>query len=133
MHRDRRTALLVGTFAALSCGQPRPPAAAVELQPHACTLENLSGYQCATYPVWENRQTRRGRKIGLNIVILPATRDRLAPDAVFILAGGPGQAATSMIPVFARNTALRAGHVLVFIDQRGAGGSHPLDCDFYGD
>jgi len=99
---------------------------------HACNTEGFPRDSlCATYSVWENRETRQGRKIALHIVILPAAGTNPAPEPVFILAGGPGQAATSMIPLFARNTALRARHVLVFVDQRGAGRSNPLHCDFY--
>jgi hypothetical protein len=46
---------------------------------------------CGRYEVFENRVSRRGRKIPLNVVILPALSDKPAPDAVFFFAGGPGQ------------------------------------------
>ncbi|MEO5630081.1 MAG: alpha/beta hydrolase, partial [Thermomonas sp.] len=50
--------------------------------------------QCATFPVPEDRSQPSGRKIDLNIAWLPATSDAdQAPDPVFFLAGGPGQAA----------------------------------------
>ena len=111
----------------------RAPVPAVESKPHACRVQNIPGeVLCATYPVWENRERKSGRKIGLNIVILPALGPEHAPDPVFMLHGGPGAAATQLAAgVFRFRT--RARRDFVFIDQRGTGGSNPLDCDFYGD
>ncbi|MBZ5723737.1 MAG: alpha/beta hydrolase [Acidobacteriia bacterium] len=107
---------------------------AVEAKPHPCRVPGVPGQGlCASYPVWEDRERGAGRKIGLQIVILPALGGNHAPDPLFILAGGPGAAATEMIPGFSRNRALRERRDLVFVDQRGTGGSNPLDCDFYGD
>ena len=54
-----------------------------------------------------------------------------ADDAVVVLAGGPGQAATEFRTAraaTARNT--RRDHV--YADQRGTGGSNGLVCRFYG-
>ena len=57
-----------------------------EVRPHPC---RVPGYDqdvlCATYPVWENRAARQGRKIGLNIVILPA----LGPDKQSLIVRSP--------------------------------------------
>src|SRR5258706_2740464 len=75
----------------------RTPVPAVESKPHACRVRNLPDeILCATYPVWENRERRSGRRIGLNIVILPATGPDKALDPVFMLHGGPGAAATQL-------------------------------------
>ncbi len=107
---------------------------AVESKPHPCRVPGApEPVLCASYPVWEDRERASGRRIGLHIVILPALGAKRAPDPVFILAGGPGAAATEMVPGFSRNRELRGRRDLVFIDQRGTGGSNPLDCDFYGD
>ncbi len=63
-----------------------------EVRPHRCRVPGYNqAVLCATYPVWENRATRQGRKIGLNIVILPALGPDRQPDPVFELGGGPGQ------------------------------------------
>ena len=79
--------------------------------------------------VFENRATRTGRRLSLTIVVLPAVRGDAAPDPVFFLAGGPGQAAAQMADtveqVFAR---LERDRDIVLVDQRGTGKSHPLDC-----
>ncbi|HYL77725.1 MAG TPA: alpha/beta hydrolase [Bryobacteraceae bacterium] len=116
----------------LTCGA-RTPVPAVESKLHACKVAGIADeVQCATYPVWENRATKTGRKIGLNIVVLPARGTERAPDPLFILAGGPGQASTETVVGYVRN-AVRNRRDIVFIDQRGTGQSNPLDCDLFGD
>ena len=54
---------------------------------------------------------------------------RKLPDPVFLLAGGPGQSAIAVaaqtMPLFSR---LNNRRDIVFVDQRGTGGSAPLAC-----
>jgi pimeloyl-ACP methyl ester carboxylesterase len=120
--------------AAVVPGAPRTAVAAVESKPHTCQIEGIQGETfCATYPVWEDRDRKSGRKIGLNIVVLPAPKRDRSPDPMFFLHGGPGAAASELASGFSRGRGLFAGRDLVFIDQRGTGGSNPLDCDFYGE
>jgi pimeloyl-ACP methyl ester carboxylesterase len=83
---------------------------------------------CGTFDVFENRDTQRGRKIGLHILILPSLAEKPAADAVFGFAGGPGQSAAEAFPLMTAMVALRQTHDLVFIDQRGTGQSNPLPC-----
>lgn len=111
----------------------RIPVSAVEAKPHACKIDGVPGeVQCATYPVWEDRDRKAGRKIGLNIVILPALQaGAKAPDPLFLFHGGPGAAATELAG-YAVARAVRAHRDIVLVDQRGTGGSNPLDCDLYG-
>lgn len=98
-----------------------------------CEVQGMSGKQkCGTYEVYENRATKTGRKISLNIVVYPATGDKREPDPLFYFAGGPGSAATDDARGFAPELAkIREHRDLVFVDQRGTGKSHPLDCKFY--
>lgn len=116
-------------------GPPTPtgPVAAVEVKPHPC---RVPGYEkdvlCATYPVWENRETRQGRKIGLNIVILPALGPDKQPDPIFEFGGGPGEAITLGAGWYAQSN-LRQKRDIVLVDQRGTGRSNPLHCHFYGE
>ncbi len=88
--------------------------------------------KCGTYEVFENRAKKNGRKISLKIVLLPATTDKREPDPFVYFAGGPGSAATDdasgIAQAFPRILAHRD---MLFVDQRGTGGSHPLDCKFY--
>lgn len=89
---------------------------------------------CGRIPVFEDRQSGTGRKIELNVLVYPALSREPQPDPVFFLAGGPGQAATTIGPVFAnifRN--LREHRDLVFVDQRGTGKSNGLQCDLDSD
>ncbi|HYP54215.1 MAG TPA: alpha/beta fold hydrolase, partial [Pyrinomonadaceae bacterium] len=86
--------------------------------------------RCATYEVFENRATRRGRKIALKIVVFPATGRDKEPDPFFYIPGGPGSSATEDAPYIAQDFAkIRERRDLVFVDQRGTGGSNPLNCD----
>ena len=50
---------------------------------------------CGTLEVPEDRDAPDGRKIALNIAVLPARNDS-GLEPVFFLAGGPGQAATTL-------------------------------------
>ncbi len=85
---------------------------------------------CGTYEVYENRAAQRGRKIGLNIVVLPALGQPTAPDPLFVFIGGPGQAATEGAAGYAQIFApLLRTRDIVMVDQRGTGGSNPLNCE----
>lgn len=88
--------------------------------------------RCGTYEVFENRAAKSGRKIKLKIVVFPATGQERAPDPLFYIPGGPGSSATEDAPHVARQYA-RVGERrdFVFVDQRGTGGSHPLNCDLF--
>jgi pimeloyl-ACP methyl ester carboxylesterase len=126
--RPLLTIALLSTLTAAN----RTPVPAVEEKPHACTVSGVSKPAlCATYPVWEDRDRKAGRKIGLNIVILPALNPEKA-EPVFAFEGGPGGGITESAPSYAFFQAIRAHHEIIMIDQRGTGRSNPLDCDFYG-
>jgi pimeloyl-ACP methyl ester carboxylesterase len=85
--------------------------------------------RCGTFEVFENRAARKGRKIALKIVVFPATGADKAPDPLFYIPGGPGSSATEDAPYIAQQfAAVRTRRDLVFVDQRGTGGSNPLDC-----
>ena len=112
----------------------RTPVEAVTVRPHSCRIEGLDEeVKCATYAVWEDREGKKGRKIGLNIVILPALGPSPAPDPLFSFGGGPGQGITAGAVWMAERKDIRQKRDIVLIDQRGTGRSNPLDCDLYGD
>ena len=77
------------------------------------------------YEVWENRATKQGRRITLNLVVLLATGADPRPDPIFWLAGGPGGAATQRAGGLARSW-MRRERDIVLVDQRGTGRSNPL-------
>ena len=87
---------------------------------------------CGTFEVFEDREHKAGRKIALKIVVYPATGRDKAPDPLFYIPGGPGSSATEDAPYVAQQMAkIREHRDLVFVDQRGTGGSNPLNCTFF--
>jgi pimeloyl-ACP methyl ester carboxylesterase len=101
-----------------------------------CTLAPQFGQasveaQCGTLDVAEDPATPQGRRIALDIAwIAPSEDAEVAPDPVFMLAGGPGQSATETYPQVAPafRDVLRHRNVIL-VDQRGTGGSNPLKCE----
>ena len=121
-------------FAAASAGgsiEWRVAAQASPLQLRACSVGRGGGVaaECGTLTVPENRTLKGGRQIGINIIVLRASTPG-AKHALFLLAGGPGQGSTSMTGTATGWMApLRASMDMVFMDQRGTGGSNALPCE----
>jgi pimeloyl-ACP methyl ester carboxylesterase len=127
--------LLAGTVACVAplAAQASDSTPRLEMKP--CTLPGVHvPAKCGAMEVYENRAAETGRKIRLNVALIPATgRDR-APNAFTFFQGGPGQAAVSsaadLISVFAP---ILERHDIFLVDQRGTGGSSPLTCYVFGD
>jgi pimeloyl-ACP methyl ester carboxylesterase len=84
---------------------------------------------CGRYEVYENRAGLKGRKIGLKIVVLPASGANVADDPLVFLAGGGVAPATSYASFLSKAfPGLRQQHDILLVDQRGTGGSNPLQC-----
>lgn len=98
-----------------------------------CSIEGTSEkVMCGTYPVFEDRSAKKGRQITLKVVVFPATGKERAPDPFVYIPGGPGSSATEDAPYVAPQFAkIREHRDLLFVDQRGTGGSHPLNCKFF--
>ena len=62
----------------------------------SCVVPGVERVRCGRFLVPENRAKPDGRTIGLNVVVLDAETTPRATDALFILQGGPGQAASSI-------------------------------------
>jgi pimeloyl-ACP methyl ester carboxylesterase len=88
---------------------------------------------CGSYEVFENRQARAGRRIALNVMIIPAKADAPMPDPLFAFAGGPGESATMAFPPIGYILRVREQRDVVLIDQRGTGKSNPLECQLVND
>ena len=132
--RNLAGAILAAAVMAAGC-QHRTPAAegSGALRTERCVGVADATARCHRLSVYENQTTRRGRTISLRIVVLPATGQDKAGDAIVYLAGGPGQAATELIgDAFADSGGARQHRDVIYADQRGTGGSHPLLCQFYG-
>ena len=113
---------LVLTLAGGGCGSQKRPA--MELSP--CTVQGISA-RCGTLGVPEDRLTATGRRIDLRVVVVPAEGAQPRPDPVVYFAGGPGDAATEHVSDMVTVRGLR-DRDLLFVDQRGTGGSHRLAC-----
>jgi len=82
---------------------------------------------CRKLTVFENRETRSGRTIDLNIVVLPALDQKAKAEPLFDLAGGPGAASTDAANFWAGpGKEYRRRHDVVLVDQRGTGQSNRL-------
>jgi pimeloyl-ACP methyl ester carboxylesterase len=108
---------------------PESPRASVALE--TCRLPGVEvAARCGRFEVWEDREAKSGRRIRLDIAVIPARLRAREADPIVVLAGGPGQGAVSLanqvMPLFTR---LNDARDVVLIDQRGTGNSNPLDCD----
>ncbi len=143
LHRPALALLLAlaGGIAALSgaaaaAAEPAPgtpggkPPRLVRQRLTPCHVPDLAEeVLCGTLPVWENRGTKSGRKISLNIVVLPAKSPDPVPDPFVFLDGGPGEPATGAASGLADFLpGLRSQRDILLVDQRGTGHSHPLSC-----
>ena len=121
------TAVAAFVLALAGCGQGDVPRRTVALS--ECRLPKLPiAAQCGTLEVPENRAKPEGRKISLAIAVLPANTLNPRADPLFILAGGPGQAASFLGPFAVLLTGVRKDRDIVLVDQRGTGRSSPLKC-----
>ena len=60
---------------------------------------------------------------------VPAKHRNKAPDPMFLLAGGPGQAITEAYPAVTKGFGkIQEDRDIILVDQRGTGGSNPLEC-----
>ena len=132
MNRSQRIPAALGlVFGALVAAAGSAEPTALTLSP--CQPPGVPGpARCGRLSVYEDRVTKKGRQIGLKILVLAATGGNPAPDPVVFLAGGPGESATEAAPglamVFAK---VRERRDLLLVDQRGTGGSHPLNCSLF--
>ncbi len=105
------------------------------LKIESCFIEELGEeVLCGRYEVMENRRVRKGAKIRLNFIILPAWILHPAPDPIFIFSGGPGQGSADTVVYYAHHyEKLRWERDIVLVDQRGTGQSNRLHCQRIGD
>lgn len=121
---------------ALAQNQPRASAPTPKLQLEPCSAPGQKADQkgearCGKYEVFENRATKAGRKLALNVMVLPAQSAKPAADPVFFIAGGPGQGIVSTIQAGVWKdlvAKIRRERHVVLVDQRGTGESNRLQC-----
>ncbi len=98
-----------------------------------CTIEGIEeDLLCGSLEVYENRDTQTGRKITLNVVVVPSLESAPTDAPLFFLEGGPGVAATDAVWMFVEDSTYRRTRDVVLVDVRGTGKSNPLHCDLLG-
>ncbi len=114
---------------------PTPAPSPGELVLHDCRLQSPTGTssvaaRCGRLAVAEDPAAPTGRSLLLAVAVVPALDRARALEPLFIVAGGPGQAASGFYagyaPAFAR---VQRRHDLVLVDQRGTGDSGRLGCE----
>jgi pimeloyl-ACP methyl ester carboxylesterase len=97
----------------------------------ACTIPSLPPEaRCGTCEVWENRAAKSGRKIPLQVLVLPATGPERLPDPLTYFSGGPGTSSIDAARWWAAVAPeLRKNRDFLVVDARGTGRSAALVCD----
>lgn len=129
----RLSALIVALLLAGCAAGPATPAEpGAALEP--CRLsapgatESVAA-RCLSLSVPEDYTRADSRKIALRIAVVPAISRGAAADPLFLLAGGPGQAASeAFVPLLSSLEPVNRLRDIVLVDQRGTGGSSPLSC-----
>ena len=108
------------------CVKNRLPGGLAKLKP--CRVDGIDEELfCGKLTVFENRETRTGRTIDLNVVVLPALDQKNKAEPLFDLAGGPGASSVDAAGFYAREgKEYRRRHDVVCVDQRGTGQSNRL-------
>ena len=131
--------LVLGLFSAGREAAGAPAAGTLEpafpsLTLTSCQLEDPSKVsivlaECGDLSVPENPADHRGRHITLRVARVRAINRHKQPDPLFVLAGGPGMAATTFYAsaAFAFER-IHRDRDIVLVDQRGTGKSNPLNC-----
>jgi pimeloyl-ACP methyl ester carboxylesterase len=97
---------------------------------HPLRLTSVAA-RCGLLKVAENPADEAAGSIALNVAVVPALNRRSAAVPLFLLAGGPGQAASDLYASYAAAFArINRNHAIVLVDQRGTGRSSPLSCAY---
>ena len=85
---------------------------------------------CGTLSVPQDYQHPTATHINLNVTVLPAFNNSQNKSPMLFLAGGPGQAATTLASVIqSSHYEVLKNRDIILIDQRGTGKSSPLTCE----
>lgn len=124
--------LLSGVLSFSACKGSGRPGRTLELEPcqlSAPTTQERLAAKCGVLKVPSDRKTGQGKTLDIHVAVLEATSGKAAPDALMLIAGGPGQSAistfTPIMQIFERS---RRSRDVVLVDIRGTGRSHLLQC-----
>jgi pimeloyl-ACP methyl ester carboxylesterase len=133
MQRTLYATFLIFTLLASCSPRNRTATPGESITLEDCALTSPTGNQldarCGTLTVPEDRANPNARQIELHVAVIPAVKRNPQPDAVFLLAGGPGQAAIETFSAIAPLLFfIHEERDIVLVDQRGTGKSNPLRC-----
>lgn len=98
--------------------------------PHPAGLGSTAA-RCGSLDVPEDPAAPNGKRIRLRLAVVPALDRESERAPLFVISGGPGQAATDFYAAYAGAFApTQRTRDIVLLDQRGTGRSNRLDCDF---
>jgi pimeloyl-ACP methyl ester carboxylesterase len=120
---------LASVAAAAACALPTAAQAAPAVATAPCP-ELQPDARCGHVDVPLDRSSPGGEQIPIGFVVLPRTAPaKPALEPVFVILGGPGEAASGATGIAARNFAgVRDRRDVVLVDYRGEGRSAAIDC-----
>jgi pimeloyl-ACP methyl ester carboxylesterase len=122
---------LVATLVLASSAQASPALQLTDCRLESANSRGAISARCGWFEVAENRAAANGKSIRIHVAIIQALRRQPLPDPVFLISGGPGQAASDFyLSSYQAFETLRRDRDIVVIDQRGTGKSQRLDCNF---
>ncbi len=127
MHQLAARTIPIVLFSLVAVGPGSAQDGVPRLNLEPCEIEGVTGAECGTLTVYEDREANSGRTLDLYVTVVPATHPDPEPDPVYVLTGGPGSAATRGAASAGRSP-LNAQRAYVFMDQRGTGRSNGLFC-----
>ncbi len=86
--------------------------------------------ECVVLELPEDWTAKESVKIGVFVARIPPSGGLAVKPPLFILAGGPGEAASTYGPIISALTSVRRGRELIRVDQRGTGQSTPFKCSW---
>ena len=114
---------------------PAPVPQNSRLHVHACTEgRHNTPAECGSFTVFQDREAQSGKTISLRLVVLKASHP--SHRAIAFIAGGPGESAVPFAGLIADGQfgkalfTLRSSYDILFVDDRGMGGSNPSKCNF---
>jgi pimeloyl-ACP methyl ester carboxylesterase len=121
--------LILGASARYSAAAEAMPLTQCRLE-HPLKITSVEA-RCGILTVPLDRTRPDGEKIALHVAVVAALNRRSASAPLFLLAGGPGQAAADLyVAQSAAFSRINRDHDIVLVDQRGTGRSSPLVCAY---
>lgn len=117
--------------ALLAACSPKPPPKQAALKLESCTIKQVdTAARCGLLQVpQDHAQPDSGKMVSIHVAVLPAMARHAEPDPLYLLAGGPGQAASDLGALVSVLHTVRRSRDIVLVDQRGTGQSKTLTCD----